>query len=181
MNLKRTAIICVGGAAIAAWLSAAIAPARPPISTVATVPAPVDASGAALASEIARLREHLRPTSAPRQAMRNPFLFGSPRRKASTSVDAPAATDSGINAIAPDVSGERPFGLSLAGIAEDRDPATNASIRTAIISGRGQLFLAKQGDTVYDGGTAYTVGTISADAVDLAPAGDAVARRLVLR
>src|SRR3954465_11714921 len=98
MNLTRTAIFFVGGAALAAWLSAAIAPARPPIAAEAIRPGPIDASGAALASEIARLHERLRPSPAPRETLRNPFVFRSPHRSVAAftaSSAAATATDTG--------------------------------------------------------------------------------------
>ncbi len=62
MNLKRTATIVVGGAAVGAWLAGAATSNRaigPPLS-IAPTPA-IDMRGAELASEIARLHERLRP------------------------------------------------------------------------------------------------------------------------
>ena len=71
------------------------------------------------------------------------------------------------------------FRLTLAGIAEDAEGGT--SVRTAIISGNGQLFLAKSGDVVNDGGSSYTVGTISADGVELTALRDGHTRQLRLK
>src|SRR6185436_16899263 len=75
MNLKRTATIVVGGAAIGAWLAGAATsnPGRPAL-TIAPTPA-IDVRGEELATEIARLQERLRPTSQPRQPGRNLFAF----------------------------------------------------------------------------------------------------------
>src|SRR6185503_12060113 len=78
MSTKRTAIIFVGGVALAAWLSAAMNPGRAPVAPAAIRPAPIDVTGAVLSDEIARLRERLRPDATPRQASRNPFVFRSP-------------------------------------------------------------------------------------------------------
>jgi hypothetical protein len=178
MNLKRTTIIFVGGAALAAWLSAAIAPSRPSLTPVAIAPAPIDASGAALAIEIARLRERLRPTPAPHDATRNPFLFKSPRRGGAASASpAPAAAE-----ITATIAGGQSLPrLTLSGIAEDPVPGGTALVRTAIISGGGQLFLAKESDVVSDGGESFTVTAISADSVELTSLRDGTTRRLNLQ
>jgi hypothetical protein len=178
MNLKRTAIIFVGGAALAAWLSAAIAPARPPIASQRIAPAPIDASGAALASEIARLRERLRPSPAPRETLRNPFVFRSSRGSVpSLASTPPAAVGMGASpALAAD-AGPR---LTLAGIAEDAGP-DGTPTRIAILSGNGQLFLVKQGEVVNDRNTAYRVGAISTNAVELTALDDGTTRRLSLK
>src|SRR5256885_13542834 len=75
MNLKRTATItCVGGA-LAAWLAGAATSNQGVPPPIVDVPQPIDAKGAELANEIARLHERLRPTSTPRQPGRNLFAF----------------------------------------------------------------------------------------------------------
>src|SRR6185295_12851500 len=75
MNLKRTATIVVGGAAIGAWLAGAATSNHgiPPASFMPKPP--IDLRGEELANEIARLQERLRPTSQPRQPGRNLFAF----------------------------------------------------------------------------------------------------------
>jgi hypothetical protein len=182
MNLKRTTIIFVGGAALAAWLSAAISPERSVAPVNAIAPAPVDATGAALASEIARLRQRLRPDARPGERTRNPFTFQraqSPRGAGAAS--GPAPDDAGVAAAAVGVPRLR---LTLAGIAEDPAPDGGGPVRTAIITGDGQLFLAKVGDTVTDRGVdvvEYRVGTISADSAELIDLRDSTIRRLVLK
>ena len=179
MNLKRTTIIFVSGAALAAWFSAAMTPARPPAVSHDVRPAPVDARGAALAGEIARLRERLRPEVTPREATRNPFVFRSikhavPGSRVAATVEKDASTAAAV--------AEPPrLRLSLAGIAEDADPAGGGLVRTAIISGNGQLFLAKEGDTVTDRDVAFKVGNISADSVELTDLHDGSTRRLTLK
>jgi hypothetical protein len=62
MNVKRTTIIFVVCAAVTTWFSAAMTPGGPSTAIRLTPPAPVDVSGAALAAEISRLHERLRPT-----------------------------------------------------------------------------------------------------------------------
>jgi hypothetical protein len=173
MNLKRTATIVVGGAAIGAWLAGAATSNHSIPATTITPTPPIDLRGAELANEIARLQERLRPTSRPRQPGRNLFAF---RARAARS--APAA----LALAAPPVMApplplppSAPM-LKLAGIAEDDSP--DGPVRTAIISGEGQLFLVKEGDEVTP---RYRVGKISADGVELIDSGDNTLRRLALR
>ena len=52
--------------------------------------------------------------------------------------------------------------MKLAGIAED--PEADGPVRTAIISGEGQLFMVKEGEAVTP---RYRVAKISADVVEL--------------
>jgi hypothetical protein len=179
MDVKRTTIIFVSGAALAAWLSAAITPGRPPVRVEVIAPAPIDASGAALAGEITRLRERLRPDFRPGEATRNPFTFQSTRPAATArTAPAPPAKDAGLVATAIDVPRLR---LTLAGIGEDPAPDGGSPLRTAIISGNGQLFLAKNGDMVTDQSVEYRVGNISANSAELTDVRDGTIRRLTLK
>jgi hypothetical protein len=66
--------------------------------------------------------------------------------------------------------------MRLSGIAEDATP--DGVVRTAIISGFGQLFLAKEGDQVTD---RYRVVKISSDVVELTDLADRSTFRLALR
>jgi hypothetical protein len=175
MNLKRTTIIVAGGAAFAAWLSAAIVPGRPVVPVQVIAPAPVDASGAALAGEIARLRERLRPDPRPSEHARNPFTFQTVRPVVPPSSAAAKATGILAAVDLPRMS------LTLAGIAEDPAPDGGAPVRTAIITGNGQLFLANDGDTVADRGVDYRVMNISPDSAELVDLRDNTTRRLRLK
>ena len=75
MNLKRTAMIVVVCAALLAWFSAAMTPGwRPP--AIESAPTAIDTGGAALAAEVARLRQRLRPDVTPRERPRNPPSVG---------------------------------------------------------------------------------------------------------
>src|SRR6185295_4145254 len=113
MNLKRTATIVVGGAAVGAWLAGA-ATSNPNRSAMSIAPTPaIDLKGEALANEIARLQERLRPTSQPRQPGRNLFAFRA-RAAQPAPIIAPAP-----QAIAPAMPlPPPPLPLKLAGIAE---------------------------------------------------------------
>ena len=66
--------------------------------------------------------------------------------------------------------------LKLSGIAEDA--GADGPVRIAFISGEGQLFMVKEGDTVT---TRYRVAKISADVVELIDVVDNSIRRLALR
>jgi|SRR5688572_8850857 hypothetical protein len=182
MSIKRTTIIVVGGVAVAAWLSAAMTPGRAPVVSTPITPAPVDATGAVLSQEVARLRERLRPDASPRQASRNPFVFrsSSPSRAASS-----VGTAGNVERVVPAPSAapmnQPRFGISLVGVAEDPDPAGGAPVRTAIVAGNGQLFLAKEGDTVTDRDAEYKVRAIFPDSAELIDLRDSTIHRLALR
>jgi hypothetical protein len=161
MNITRTVILGVTGGALAAWLAADVTGTRQIVVPPATRTSGVDARGADLAAEIARLHERLHPTAAPQQPARNLFEF----RLNGARTPAPAGGGIGIGidvapapAIEPAAAPEPAF--ALIGVAED------AGVRTAIISGQGQLFMVKDGDLVAE---RYRVMHVGADAVDLDP------------
>ena len=174
MSLKRTATLLVVGAALAAWLYAAAksgVDSAPPLAAGKTPP--IDQRGAALASEIARLHDQLRPGATPRQPSRNLFTYGArPVRQASpppAPIQMPALTE------APPARPAAPV-LKLTGIAEDNTP--EGWVRTAIISMAGQLYFAKEGEKVTD---RFQVVKISSDVVELTDQTDNTTRRLALR
>jgi hypothetical protein len=162
---KRTAVLVLVVGALAAWLAAAatsnVRPARRAVSAAPQI----DLRGAALAAEIERLHDRLRPTAAPDHG-RNLFRFAPSRAAASSArtvaVEAPAA--------APTAPVEPPF--KLIGIAED------AGIRTAILSSPSQLLMVKGGDLV---ASTYRVTAISADAIELTATADGNVLRLALK
>jgi hypothetical protein len=157
MTLKRTATLGVAGGALAAWLAAAatsgIRENRVPPPERAT---PIEMRGAELATEIARLHDRLRPTATPLNPGRNLFQFTAPKPRM-----APAASPALTEAL-PAPAPAPPVLLKLSGIAED--PGPDGPLRTAIISGLGQLFLVKEGELL---GNRYRVAKISADVVEL--------------
>jgi len=172
MNLKRTATIAVVGAALAAWLASAATSNRGIPPPIVIRPPAIDSRGAELADEIARLHERLRPTSTPSQPGRNLFTFRAARAPEVVPVAPPPAA---AIVEAPVPRAALPT-LKLAGIAEDDGP--DGPVRTAIISGDGQLFLVKEGDAVT---LRYRVAKISADVVELTDLTDDSIRRLALR
>jgi hypothetical protein len=172
VNLKRTGAIVVVGAAFAAWLSAAIAPAgRSNVVRPRTTVPPIDTGSADLAQEIARLHDRLRPDAPLREPGRNLFAFHTAPSRPATPLPPPSPAA---------LSEAQPIAavpmLKLEGIAEDG--TADAVVRTAIISDGDQLHLVKEGEAVTP---RYRVAKISADVVELADVGDGSVRRLALK
>lgn len=163
MNVKRTLTLGVAGGALVVWLAAAATSPTPPSAPLAVTPTTaVDRSGAELSAEIARLRERLRPSAQPAQSR---DLFRYRARDAARS--AVAARDSALAAQlsaqeAPVPSPSNAVPLKLVGMAED--PGDAGPVRTAILSGFGDLFIVKAGDSIAG---RYRVAAISADSIDL--------------
>ncbi|MGH9141227.1 MAG: hypothetical protein ACRD2I_08810 [Vicinamibacterales bacterium] len=172
MNLKRTTTIAVVGAALVAWLAGAATSnhAIPPVTVVQQ--SPVEKRGAELATEIERLHERLAPTTAPNAPGRNLFTFRAAAARPVTR--APEPPRAAIASFVPTPVPLPP--LKLSGIAEDE--GADGPVRIAFISGEGQLFMVKEGDTVTP---RYRVAKISADVVELTDVIDNSARRLPLR
>jgi hypothetical protein len=171
MNFKRTATSVVVGAVLIAWLAGAATSKRAIPPPIITPPQAIDARGAELTKEIARLRDRLRPTTPPAEPRRNLFTFRATAPLAPH--DARSTQPSTIEAPAARISEPA---LKLAGIAED--DGADGPDRTAIISGDGQLFMVKVGDSVAG---RYRVARISSDAVELADVNAGVVRRLVMK
>jgi hypothetical protein len=174
MNLKRTATIAVVGGALVAWLAGAATSNRSIAPPIVAPAAPIEARGAELANEIARLHERLRPTATPRQPGRNLFVFhaGAPRAAAPI---APAAPKPALTEAASLFTPPQPS-LKLAGIGEDAGP--DGPLRIAFITGDGQLFMVKEGENVT---SRYRVTKISSDVVELMDLATNTPRRLALR
>lgn len=171
MQVKRTATIVGAAAALAAWLAAAATSGRREIVELhSTKSSSLDKRGAALADEISRLHEQLRPTVRPQEPGRNLFSF-SPRPR----VELPTVLSTPVLREMPAGSPARPL-LKLSGIAEDAAP--DGPVRTAIISAFGQLFLVKEGENVTE---RYRVARISSDVVELIDLADGTTFRLALR
>ncbi len=167
-------MLLVGGAALAAWLAAAATTGvRDAVDPIRVEAPAIDANADALASEIARLHEHLRPTTTPRQPVRNLFTYGARQPRPAPPPVAPAAVTEGPRAGRP---ATLPPSLKLSGIAEDT--SSGAVVRTAVISAGGQLFLVKEGESVT---TRFQVTRISGEVVELADLADGSTRRLALK
>jgi hypothetical protein len=112
-----------------------------------------------------RLRDRQRESPAPHSTGRNPFEFGRPPVRAASAI--PTAPPADAIAPAPPASEPLPPLFSLSGIADkvvEKGPGEKGIVRTAVISGLGQLFFVKVGDNVT---ARYTVAAIGADAVEL--------------
>ena len=154
MNVKRIAMLSAAGAVLAAMIAGATtsgvrrpAPVVIPPNTTA-----IELQGAELAAEVARLRARLRPADQPQEPARNLFQFSA--RASHTAPAAPLLPLEPTAAPAP----PPPPPFTLIGFASD------GAVRTAIISGSGDLFLAREGDSIT---AQYRVLRIDADGVEL--------------
>jgi hypothetical protein len=171
MNFKRTTMVVVG-AALIAWLAGAATSKYviPPAALVQQ--SSIEKRGAELASEIERLHERLAPVSTPRTPARNLFTFRAMAARPAAPIVTPPRP--ALTELAPAPIALPP--LKLSGIAEDA--GADGPVRIAFISGEGQLFMVKEGETVTP---RYRVGKISADVVELVDVSDNSVRRLALR
>ena len=174
MNVKRTLVIGAMGGALAVWLAAAATSTSRSVTSVAMPkPSVIDASGAQLAAEVARLHERMRPTDTPLQTRdlfryaRRPSGGRRPAPETPAPVPVPQARPESSPAAAQ---------LKLVGIAED--VGDSGPVRTAIVSGFGELFLVKEGEAVT---LRYRVSRISSEAVELIDATDNTTIRLALK
>jgi hypothetical protein len=175
MSAKRAAGYCGGGLLLLAWLSSAGGLMRQTPDTPAAVP--VETGGTTtLAAEVQaqtlRLKSRLAVAPAPQEPFRNPFGFAS-RPSAGRDVPPVTAAEPPAAAIGPPLEPA----IELMGVAASESAA--GVVRTAIISALdGELFLAKEGDTI---ASRYRVGSVSADAVELNDLLTGAVRRLTLR
>jgi hypothetical protein len=169
MNVRRVVWYGVSALAIATWFaSASTSGVRSPV--VPPVPdkhPALERSSAALQFEISRLHERIGPTVAPTRS-RDLFRFNVRAvRRPIAAAPRPAVADTPP---AP----QRPA-LKLIGIAEDTTDA--GTVRTAIVSGLGDVFLVKPGETIAG---QYQVEQVSADAVQLIDTATSGSTTLVL-
>ena len=172
MNLKRTTTIALAGGALIAWLAGAATSNHtiPPVTILQQTT--IEKRGAELASEIERLHQRLAPVAMPRTPGRNLFSFRA--RTARPSPPIAPALRAAVTEVALAPVALPP--LKLSGIAEDA--GAEGTVRIAFISGEGQLFMVKEGETVTP---RYRVAKISADVVELTDVIDNSIRRLALR
>jgi hypothetical protein len=154
MNVQRIAMLSAAGALLAAMIASATTSAvrRPAPVVIPPNTTAIELQGAELAAEVARLRARLRPADQPQEPARNLFQFSA--RASRTPQAAPVLPAEPTAAPAP----PPPPPFTLIGFASD------GAVRTAIISGAGDLFLAREGDSVT---AQYRVVRIDADGVEL--------------
>jgi hypothetical protein len=174
MSSKQTATIVVVGGALAAWLANAATSNHESAPAPVARAAPIEARGAELADEIARLHERLRPSALPRTPARNLFSFRSDVARPAPAAPAPAPS---LFFPVPSAATKPESGLKLSGFAEDSSP-DGGIVRTAIISSPTQLYLVKEGEAVT---ARYRVTKISSDAVELTDVNGGASLRLVLK
>jgi hypothetical protein len=160
MHLTRIPVFGLSAAALAAVIAGATTSNTRRINPVpAANTHAVELKGAELDAEIMRLREHLRPTTAPMDPTRNLFHFGARNPARAAVAGALAAPAERTPDPAPPAA---PPPVTLVGIAQEG--GADAPARTAIISAFGELMFLKEGQNI-----AYTfrVDRIGADGVDL--------------
>jgi hypothetical protein len=169
MQLTRLVLLGVAGGAIVVWAATAATSPSPQTATAPPRVVPTRTDGAALQSEIARLHDRLRPDATPLQ-QRDLFRYGGAPSRATVVVPpvAPAT-------LAPAPIVPVPPIYKLIGLAEDQ--AVDGVVRTAIISGRGEVFVVKVGERV---GDRYRVARIGADVVELSEDSGSAPLRLAL-
>jgi hypothetical protein len=171
MRTNRIVALVVLGGAVVVWLAAAATSGvRPSDNVVARPPAAIDLKGAALAAEITRLHERLRPSATPVQS-RDLFRYSAKRSSSSPRpvVSAP------LNEPTPIDPPTLPS-LKLVGIAED--DGVDGPVRTAIISDAGALVFVKEGEMV---SLRYRASRISSDVVELTDTIGGAVVRLALK
>jgi hypothetical protein len=172
MNWKRTATIGAVGGAFAVWLAGATTSNPRVLDTTIAKPTQVELSGAELADEMARFRERLHPVIEPQRPARNLFQFSSRAAAPPSRVDPREPAISGL----PEQRAPAAPPLTLVGIAED--PGPDGPIRTAIISGLGQLFFVKEGDSIAE---RFRVQHLSGQGAELSDLADSTIFRLALK
>lgn len=165
MQIRRIVWFGLASIAVATWLTAASAPdVRPPAAPlVPEPPARLDTSSATLQAEITRLHARIGPTAVP-EGRRDLFRFSAraPRptrqavRRPVDAVPEAAPMPAVIPAVPP---------LALIGVAEDASP--DGPVRTAIVSGLGDVFLVKPGESISGRFRVAAVSPASVDIVDI--------------
>ncbi len=157
-RLSWPGVIVVAASTILSWLNTSPAVQRVTVTREAIESRPLAQSMAPTAAAIAAMRLHnWRPpvASAREKTDRNLFAF-----KRSL-VRPPAAPRRGLSSAGDAVQPSLVL-FELIGLAEDTGP--DGAVRTAIISGQGQLYLVKKGEAV---GENYRVGEILSDRAEL--------------
>ncbi len=160
-------VVLVAGSTVLSWL---VGTSGPFTWSRSVPPAAATRADSVESAPIARMHDWRQPSSVVNQPRRDVFAFRPPVRSSGASGHEPApVVPSEIQAppVAPPVK--------LIGMA--REDADGASVLTAILAGRGQVYLVKEGDRV----AGYTVERISADSVELADSESRATVRLFLQ
>ena len=155
-RLSWPGAIVVLGSTTLSWMtgSPVVPPAGQPGASMGSHPSAAGAPATAASIDAMRLHDWRPRQPAPGRSNRDIFAF---KRRA-----VPPPAPSSAPSIAAAVPQAPPVLFRLIGFAEDAGP--EGVIRTAIISGQGQLYLVKEGETV---GSIYRVGKMAPDSVEL--------------
>ncbi len=157
----------VAGAGLVAWLAAAAdrqpsLPASRPARDTSSL-ARAERLAQDIQSQAMRLRTRLAAAPQPAPSGRNPFSLQAPAAparsaRASAALNEPPGTEA--------ISVPEPEPFTLSGIAEEIADAAKPAppVRTAILSGFGEVFLARAGETI---ASRYEITVVGADAVEM--------------
>ncbi len=145
----------VGGSALVPWLAGTPASFRADPSSRVSTSTPARANDSLDFPPIVRLHDWRQRSATTGRGKRDIFTFRAPERSAAKHPE-----QLFLHPAEPVPAAAIP--LKLIGMAQNT--GEDAEAATAIIAGQGQVYLVKQGDLV--AGT-YTVGTVSADNVEL--------------
>ncbi len=178
MNLKRVAAVVCGPGLLAVWLAAAAGIQGPEPTADAQKPVATNGVGPVLndlVTQADQLRKRLEEGPAPRPTARNPFEFA-PVAVPAPPARAAVATPAPIPSVGPTPAARVRPAVTLIGVAENQ--TADGLVRTAVISGLGQLFLVKVGDPVT---SRWRVSAIGVDVVELVDLTDNATVRLALK
>ncbi len=186
MKVERGVAAIGGTALLVAWIAVAADLARGPRVVVAEREQPRELTraeriAADIESQSARLHARLASAPLPSPEGRDPFRFNDRAPRAMTRVAAAAVRDDAASR--PDAAGSvEPVApvatvpLTLSGIAEDT--SADGTIRTAVLSGLGDVFLVKAGDVI---ASRFQIVAVGADAVEILDTTSGATVRLGLR
>ena len=177
MTYRRAVALVLAVVAVATWLAITagrgVAPVERSAPRPVVISSPLDPAIRSVQGQAGRLRAYLASAPPLAPAARNPFRFRE-RPEARPQVHpAPALSTAAASVLAALTA--RPE-LVLSGLAED--PSPSGPIRTAIISGLGQLFLVKEGEEF---GGRFQVVRIGTNAVQVLDRSDGSTFTLALR
>lgn len=167
----------IGGTALlVAWIAAAADSARSSRVIVVEGERPRELTraeqiAAEIQSQATRLRARLAAAPVPSAGGRNPFSFNEAAPARATHRVTAAGVPEAVEAAEPVT-----VPLTLSGIAEDT--SADGTIRTAVLSGLGDVFLAKAGDTI---ASRFRIVAVGADAVEILDISSGATVRLGLR
>jgi hypothetical protein len=166
MTAKRGVLIAGGAALLAAWFAAAADRDRQAVPESAggetSLLDRTDALSREIQSQSTRLRSRLAHAPEPAGSGRNPFAFDTPR--VAPPSRPPMLIPAAGSPAAIDIAEPPP--LTLSGIAEEEGAGELAGTRwrVAVLSGFGDVYLARAGDTVL---SRFEVVQVGADAAEL--------------